>query len=261
MARSRNIKPGFFINEELSENDPLGRLLFIGLWTIADYKGDLEWRPKRIKAQVLPYDDCDIIELMNNLDKSRLVTYYSLHGIEYIHINNFSVHQNPHPNERRAGSEIPGYIEPLTQANENKEEMICNDKSRLVTDYSITNHADSLIPHPDSLILIPSPTQPESKDLFISFWENYPKKSDRKKAQAAFNRLSNEKKELAINDCKTRYMQTDKKFIPLATTYIHGERWDDEVEQTKKQNNHTGFADKNYQAGATKPEDISWLND
>ena len=30
---ARNIKPAFFDNDELAENDPLGRLLFIGLWT------------------------------------------------------------------------------------------------------------------------------------------------------------------------------------------------------------------------------------
>ena len=57
MARARNIKPALFTNDTLAENDALGRLLFIGLWTIADFKGDVEWRPKRVKAQVLPYDD------------------------------------------------------------------------------------------------------------------------------------------------------------------------------------------------------------
>ena len=72
MARARNIKPALFTNDTLAENDALGRLLFIGLWTIADFKGDVEWRPKRVKAQVLPYDDCDIEKLAINLDKSGL---------------------------------------------------------------------------------------------------------------------------------------------------------------------------------------------
>ena len=34
MARSRNIKPGFFSNDELVELPFEARLLFIGLWTI-----------------------------------------------------------------------------------------------------------------------------------------------------------------------------------------------------------------------------------
>lgn len=57
MARSRNIKPAFFFNEQLAEVAPLGRLLFIGLWTIADREGRLEDRPRKIKAEVLAYDD------------------------------------------------------------------------------------------------------------------------------------------------------------------------------------------------------------
>jgi len=45
VMRSRNIKPGFFMNELLPEIELLGRLLFIGLWLLADREGRLEDRP------------------------------------------------------------------------------------------------------------------------------------------------------------------------------------------------------------------------
>ena len=48
MARARILKPGFFANELLAEIHPYGRLLFAGLWTLADREGRLEDRPKRI---------------------------------------------------------------------------------------------------------------------------------------------------------------------------------------------------------------------
>jgi hypothetical protein len=64
MARARNIKPGFFLNDELAECEPLARLLFAGLWCIADREGRLEDKPKRIKVEILPYDDCDIDYLL-----------------------------------------------------------------------------------------------------------------------------------------------------------------------------------------------------
>lgn len=67
MARARNIKPGFFANEDLAECDPLARLLFAGLWCLADREGRLEDRPKRIRAELLPYDSCDADELLNQL--------------------------------------------------------------------------------------------------------------------------------------------------------------------------------------------------
>ena len=66
MARSRNIKPGFFTNDILAEVDPLGRLLFVGLWTIADREGRVEYRPKQIKIKVLPYDDAPIDGLITD---------------------------------------------------------------------------------------------------------------------------------------------------------------------------------------------------
>lgn len=78
MARARNIKPSFFTNDELSELDPLARLLFIGMWTIADFKGCFEYKPKRLKVQLLPYDDCDIEKLAINLDKSGFISIYSV---------------------------------------------------------------------------------------------------------------------------------------------------------------------------------------
>jgi len=100
MARSRNIKPGFFLNEELAEIEPLGRLLFAGLWTIADREGRLEDRPRRIKAAVLPYDDCDVDHLLNELYKQKFIIRYEVDGARYIQITNWHKHQNPHCKEK-----------------------------------------------------------------------------------------------------------------------------------------------------------------
>lgn len=54
--RARNIKPGFFKNEDISECSPSARLLFIGLWMLADREGRLEYRPKRWKGELFPYE-------------------------------------------------------------------------------------------------------------------------------------------------------------------------------------------------------------
>jgi hypothetical protein len=54
MARTRSIKPSFFKNEFLAECEPMARLLFIGLWTLADSQGRMEFRPMRIKASSEP---------------------------------------------------------------------------------------------------------------------------------------------------------------------------------------------------------------
>lgn len=105
MARSRNIKPGYFQNEDLAECDPLARILFPGLWCEADRAGRLEDRPKRIKAAVLPYDDCDVDVLLEQLRARGFIQRYEVNGKRYIQIVEFAKHQTPHMKE--AASTIP----------------------------------------------------------------------------------------------------------------------------------------------------------
>lgn len=105
MARARNIKPSFFTNDDLAEIHPLGRLLFIALWTMADREGRLEDRPKRIKAEALPYDDCDADALLSDLAARKFILRYQIGEQRFIQITTFGKHQNPHVKE--AASTIP----------------------------------------------------------------------------------------------------------------------------------------------------------
>lgn len=106
MARSRNIKPGFFKNEILAECDPLARILFAGLWCEADREGRLEDRPKRLRADCLPYDEkADADALLNQLEQRGFIARYQANGVRYIAIPEFLKHQNPHVKE--AASSIP----------------------------------------------------------------------------------------------------------------------------------------------------------
>jgi hypothetical protein len=73
MARTRYIKPGFFQNDKLAELGPWHRLLFAGLWTLADSAGRMEDRPKRIKGQLFPFDDVDVDAMLNDLHRQREV--------------------------------------------------------------------------------------------------------------------------------------------------------------------------------------------
>lgn len=106
MARARNIKPGFFMNEVLSELPFETRLLFIGLWTLADREGRLENRPRRIKMQIFPMDDALPIEpMIQSLADAGFVELYQVEGKNYCQIQNFLKHQTPHHKEVK--SEIP----------------------------------------------------------------------------------------------------------------------------------------------------------
>ena len=105
--RSRNIKPGFFLNDVLAELDPLCRLLFAGLWTVADKEGRLEDRPKKIKAACLPYDQADVDSMLNQLQAKGFLMRYQVKDNDYIQVNNWNKHQAPHYKE--VASEIPPF--------------------------------------------------------------------------------------------------------------------------------------------------------
>lgn len=99
MARSRNIKPGFFTNDKLVELPFEVRLLFIGLWCIADKKGRLCDRPKKIKMELFPADDVDCNKAISFLEDSGFLLRYEISGEKYIQIVNWKKHQNPHIKE------------------------------------------------------------------------------------------------------------------------------------------------------------------
>jgi hypothetical protein len=112
MARIRTIKPIFFKNEELAETSFPARLLFIGLWTLADKEGRMEDRPKRIKAELFPYDSVNIEELLSRLQSAGFIVRYKVEDAELgemklIQINNFSKHQRITGSEADTQSEYP----------------------------------------------------------------------------------------------------------------------------------------------------------
>jgi hypothetical protein len=103
------LKPGFFTNERLADCQPLARILFQGLWVLADREGRLEDRPRKIKAEVLPFDTCDPDQLLDELQRHGFIARYAARGMQVIQVLAFAKHQRPHANE--AQSQLPALEE------------------------------------------------------------------------------------------------------------------------------------------------------
>ncbi len=73
MARIRSIKPEYWTDEKIVELDFVERLLFIGLWNFADDQGYLDYSPKRIKMQIFPGDNVDVVEGLKKLHEALLI--------------------------------------------------------------------------------------------------------------------------------------------------------------------------------------------
>jgi len=169
MARARNIKPSFFKNEDLSDMDTYARLLFIGLWCLADREGILEDRPKRIKGELFPYENVDVDKLLQALHEKGFILRYTADEQGYIFIPNFAAHQNPH--HREAPSKYPKPKQDEALSNKDGKEQGKPDASLGLSseipyqgeEEPAESRADSLIP--DSLNLIPDSPLPITKSV------------------------------------------------------------------------------------------------
>ena len=215
MARARNIKPGLFVNDELAEVEPLGRLLFIGLWTIADRAGRLKDRPKKIKAQTLPFDDCDTDDLLQQLEEHGFIYRYEADGCNLIQILNFTKHQNPHVKEPESEFPAPDL----------------HDTSTIQAPYnSDANPADSL------LLITDNPNGGDDKktskektahELYEHLWQLYPRKKGKggvsKTQKLQLLKIGTEHLERCINrfiaDMENQNRDIDK--YPYGSTFFN----------------------------------------
>jgi len=146
MARSRNIKPGFFKNEDLAECSVWARLIFAGLWTLADREGRLEDRPKRIKGELIPFDAQDVGPLLCELADRNFILRYEVEGQKFIQISKFMAHQSPHYSEKKSVIKPPS----LPEYGPIKPPVLPEHSEKVSVMKRGSQPPDSLIP--DSLI-------------------------------------------------------------------------------------------------------------
>lgn len=111
------VKPAFFKHADLFEAEvssglPL-RVAFAGLWTVADRRGVFPWS-RNIKPDVLPYDNCDMIAVLNALHLGGFVVRYEVDGKPYGYIPSFQDHQTFHKNEKESSLPAPSQADAST---------------------------------------------------------------------------------------------------------------------------------------------------
>lgn len=102
MARIRYLKPDFFIDPDLGELSFQHRLIFAGLWCQADKAGRLRYEPKKLKIQIVPYDNIKMEQVLEELSVKPFIQIYEIEGVKYIQIKNWDRHQNPHHTEKES---------------------------------------------------------------------------------------------------------------------------------------------------------------
>ncbi|MFW2056294.1 hypothetical protein [Acinetobacter haemolyticus] len=276
--RSRNIKSDFFSNEQLVELPFEARLLFIGLWMVADREGRLESRPKKIKMDIFPADDVNVKQLLVDLENSGFITSYNCYGTDIIQVTNFVKHQSPHGTEKDSVLPDANGVYTCYERNQKNNyvvgkpfylnrddwlkftgmgEKLFNKKQVVslsqvikqdVNGYRTNNTLSDNALNPDSLnpesLNNTCPSDDEQKQGqevlqrdFEKFWNAYPKKQQKKPAFDKFKKINFKKYPLEIilsalekQKGSSQWQKENGQFIPMATTWIYQERWNDQIE-------------------------------
>lgn len=85
----------------------------------------------------------------------------------------------------------------------------------------------------------------QSQNRFDDFWTEYPKKKDKTKARSKWiSKKLDSKAEMIIADVRNRksndhdWTKDGGQFIPYPSTYLNGERWEDDIQQAKDKIHH-----------------------
>ncbi len=82
-----------------------------------------------------------------------------------------------------------------------------------------------------------TPAKPESDELFLSFWESYPKrKRDRELCRKKFLSFELELQRKIVEDVRTRrvkhtdWVKENGRFVCAPIVYLRGKRWEEEID-------------------------------
>ncbi len=221
MARARSIKPGFFRDRKLLSLPPLARILFAGLWTVADRDGRLVDDSEQIRLDVLPSDRCNIEKLLQALSDAKFIVRYEDESNRYIQIRTWGKHQNPHMKE--PASTIPAPVLPSASSGISGAKIPS----------SLNPVTDSL--NPELVLGARTPTAIALLDDFPAFLEAATacellpaSETDVQQARFEWRNLDPDQKRAALTGLRTRQAAgefSDPAFRPLPQNYLKKRLW------------------------------------
>ena len=200
---TRILRDGILTSIPVNNLSPEAEILYRRLFSVADDYGRFFGHEAIIRANCYPlqlenYPESKIVELLKEIRTQGLLVLFEIDGKKYIEISNFK-------QRTRSDSKFPA---PPPQ---DSGEAAAKPPQNSAVDGDGDGDGD------DEL-------------AFDVFWKNYPRKDNKKKSRTAWGNLTKTKKRLALKDLKTRFEGVDKKYIMLPTTYLHGERWEDDAQ-------------------------------
>lgn len=253
MPRIRTIKPEFWSSPDTAAcKDPWARLLFIGMWNVADDCGRGIANPKSLAGDVFPNDEWigppEIRRMLGGIRRAFGVKFYKIGERPYYAIPSWDGHQKI---DKRSGSKHPGPEEGVEYDPdpEDGSDQPIPDLPDVSAESSGGSAEDAPSPRSDSGagsrnrgtgeqgktdLAIAAALAVTEPDLFDEFWANYPRKDNKAQARKAWpkacKRLPAERLVKAAEYWAGLWNAAgkDREHIPHASTWLNNDRWNDE---------------------------------
>lgn len=116
MARKRMIDPNIWQSEDFSKLSVLAKLVFIGLFSLADDEGRGRCNSVYLRSTLFPYEEsirsADIDKTLSEISSNMSVVFYSCDGSNYYSLYNWKAWQKI---DRPSQSKMPEYDEKTMQ--------------------------------------------------------------------------------------------------------------------------------------------------
>lgn len=258
--RIRSIKPEFWRSLDIAALSIEDRLLFIGLWSYVDDNGVGVDRVPIIAAELFA-DDLSrdpretlgrVSDGIGKLSECGLVQRYSDGSRDYLAVTNWERHQRiDKPNK-------PRYPLPTSENVTIRDTLATPSRNTRETPAPGTGEQGNRgtgeqegSPDGERVQTRPNPSNEPSSSYpaaFERWWATYPRKQGKRKALAEWRRAT---KRVGRDELVTKTKTfatfharegTDKQFIPLPTTWLNRDGWDDELISRNPQNTWANVA-------------------
>jgi len=228
--RNRILKADFWSDGELLRWPREKRFTYSGLYAMAEDSGCVEDDTFTWKCLLWtsPFDADITVEMLDQwrdemCEAGKLVPY-SDHGDQLLFIRAFHEHEHPR-NPQSPNLPLPPWVRWVPGNREEKT------RGHYEVDDVAEKRAEKKKPAAKAGTDV---VKSNGKDdgSFEIFWAFYPRHEGRKTAEVAWRNISKANHELAIGVAQVmgdlfRYGQKEKKYIPMPTTFLHQERWED----------------------------------
>lgn len=225
MPRIRTIKPDFFTSETVTLLSYRARLTWVGLWTHCDDEGRCRDNAKLIRAAIWPLDDVSVKQVEQDLEElgaAGRIIRYEVAGKRYIEVTNWAEHQKIN---RPVASKFPPPSGARLILHGGLSEDSVSDPGGLTTGKERKGKEQGSVTRAERV-----------SEFFADFWASYPRKADKARAQKAYLKAADKADPTELNAAAARFAARcagkDLQYVPHPTTWLNGERWNDEDTST-----------------------------